>query len=207
MRMKGGIKSGIKSVNTARGLLFLVVAALVVLLVGTAWARGSLRDVEKLLADEGISAGQGAGIARIYRSALGVDVRGRSLYGLVESCLEGDFDATSIERVLSVVVQLQLSNLPLDDYISKIREGVAKGIPAARILQVAERKALLLKRGGNLLNQIVVAGHEIDDREEILLAVAEALEAGRSEQEIRDILIGGIEKGERTSRIVRALFR
>jgi hypothetical protein len=185
-----------------------LVAGLLLLSGGSlAWGRGGLRDLEKLLEKESISAPASKGILRAYQSALRVDIEGRDIFPLVESCLEEGFSASAIERVLSVAIQLQLSGLPLESYIDKVREGIAKRVPANRILQVAERTALSLKRAGNLLNQIVIAGHDVEDRDDLLPAVAEALEAGKKEGEIREIIVRGLEAGDRTSRIRRALFR
>jgi hypothetical protein len=174
---------------------------------GPAWGRGGLTDVEKILKESSIGQPAGERILRAYQSALNVDIDGRDIFPLVESCLEKEFSAAAIERVLSVAIRLKLSGLPLESYIDKVREGIAKRVPADRILQVAERQALSLKRAGNLLNQIVVAGHDVEDRDELLPAVAEALEAGKEEGEIRKIIVRGLENGDSTSRIRRALFR
>jgi hypothetical protein len=192
---------------TGRVVFALVAGLLLLSGGGPAWGRGGLSDLEKLLEENVVSPQATEGILRVYQSALRVDIKGRDIFPLVESCLEEEFSASAIERVLSVAIQLQLSGLPLESYIDKVREGIAKRVSADRILQVAERTALSLKRAGNLLNQIVVAGHDVDDRDELLPAVAEALEAGKREEEIRKVIVRGLEEGDSTGRIRRALFR
>lgn len=192
---------------TGRIISALVVGLLLLSGGGPVWGRGGLRDIEKLLEEKSIGPQASDGILRVYQSALRVDIEGRDIFPLVKSCLEEGFSASAVERVLSVAIQLQLSGLPLESYIDKVREGIAKRVPVDRILQVAERTALSLKRAGNLLNQIVIAGHDVEDRDELLPAVAEALESGKKERELREIIVRGLEEGDRASRIRRALFR
>lgn len=174
---------------------------------GTAWGKGSLRDLDRLLAGEEVGAVDGKRITAAYRSALKVGIEGDTLFPLVRSSVRAGFSTLHLERILSLAMQLQLSGLPLDDFVDKVREGVAKGADPEKVVKAAERKALALKKAENLINQILLAGYEIDDSEELLPAVAEALESGTKEKKIRLVITSGLEKGDSTGRIRRRLFR
>jgi hypothetical protein len=174
---------------------------------GTAWGKGSLRDLENLLAREEVGKVEGMRITAAYRSALRVGIEGKTLFSLVESSVKAEFEPVRIERILSLASQLQLSGLPLDDFVDKVREGVAKRADPEEVVRAAEHKALALKAAENLVRQIQLAGYEMRDSDKLLPAVAEALESGKKGSEIRRIIISGIKEGDSTSRIRRRLFR
>lgn len=145
-------------------------------------------------------------VARAYRAAVKAGMRERQAADLLEACLDGEFEAGQTARVLTLAAQLSLEGLPTESFAAKIAEGVAKGAPADRVVQVAERRAQLLNRARLILNGLLLEGLDVDGREDLLQDVAEAMEAGRSPEEARGILAEALREGERIGEIRRKLF-
>jgi len=189
----------------SRGAGIVVAVVLAVVLAGpsgpvAAASRG--RDLERALA--GSAAAEGAAeIERAFRAATKSGVRERDALELVRDCAGAGFDAGQIARVLSLAAQLALEELPLEGFYDKVGEGIAKRMSPDRVVQAAERRALTLNRARGLVNAAVLAGAEIDDREETVADVAGALETGRDEDEVRGIL----REGGSSRDLRRRLFR
>jgi len=170
-------------------------------------AASRYRKLDRILADAAFTDGQKASISRAYGSVLGAGGDRREALDLVEACLEGEFRARQVVRILSLTAQMELAGLPAEEFVNKVKEGVAKGFEGEKIIEVAESRALSLRKATNLLNRIILDGYELDDRELLLAPVAEALEEGKKEKQIRERIIRGLEKGESARRIGRAIYR
>jgi hypothetical protein len=167
------------------------------------------RKLDRLLEETNISDAVMAQLNRSYSAVLKAGGDSRDTLALVEICLEGGFEGPQIIRVLSLLAQLELSGLPPESYSSKIHEGVAKRVPVAKILAAAERQALMLKNAENILNTLVLQGYDlgVDDQEELLPTVAEALYSGKTLREVREILVSSLEEGDDLRRVRRKLLR
>jgi len=164
------------------------------------------RALERLLGKSMFSADEGTRMQRAFAAALQAGVDDRDALALVEACVEGEFDASQILRMLSIAAQLALERLPVNGFVAKTEEGVSKRVAADRIVQVAERRALMLNKAKTILNSLVLEGFSVDDRDELLPDLAEALEAGRKPDEARAILSEALQSGEGTGSIRRKLF-
>ena len=183
-----------------------VIVLLAGLLVAPAVGGTTNRALERVVAKGMFSADEGARMQRAFAAARQAGVEERDALSLVETCVEGEFDASQALRMLSIAAQLALEKLPVDSFIAKVEEGVSKRVSADRVVQVAERRALMLNKAKLLLNSLVLQGFAIADRDELLPDLAAALEAGRSPDEARAILTGALESGENTGSIRRKLF-
>jgi hypothetical protein len=175
-------------------------------LVSPAAGQTTNRSLERIVAKGMFSADEGARLQRAFAAARQARVDERAALGLVETCVEGEFDALQTLRMLSIVAQLALEKLPVEGFISKVEEGVSKRVPADRVVQVAERRALMLNKAKLILNSLVLQGFAIDDRDELLPDLAAALEAGRTTEEAGKILSEALQSGERAGSIRRKLF-
>ncbi|MDB4285440.1 hypothetical protein N9903_00860 [bacterium] len=167
------------------------------------------RELGRLFDEEGISTSARTRIDRSYGVVLKAGGEKKEVLSLIENCLEGGFTGGQIARVLTLLAQLELSDLPAESFLSKIHEGVAKRVPVPKILAAAEQEALNLKKAENLLNALVLRGHDIedDDQEDLIPAIAEALYSGKSLEEVRDILTSSLDKGENLRKVRRKLLR
>ena len=172
-------------------------------------ASSSHRELNRLFEEKDISTSAKTRIDRSYGVVLKAGGEKKEVLSLIESCLEGGFKGGQIARVLTLLAQLELSDLPVESFLSKIHEGVAKRVPAPKVLAAAERQALTLKKAENLLNALVIQGHDIedDDQEELIPAIAEALYSGKSIEKVRDILTSSLDKGENLRKVRRKLLR
>lgn len=195
--------------NTRRWVIPLTLVA-GALLAGSfavpAAAQTTNRALERIVAKGRFSAEEGTRLQRAFSTARQAGVEERDALALVESCVEGGFDASQALRMLSIAAQLALEKLPVDGFIAKIEEGVSKRVEADRVVQVAERRALMLNKAKLIINSLVLQGFSIRDRDELLPDLAAALEAGRNPDEARAILEEALQSGERTGSIRRKLF-
>jgi predicted RNase H-like HicB family nuclease len=191
-----------------RGILSAIggVVLLAGLLAAPAVGGTTSRALERVVAKGMFSAEEGARMQRAFAAARQAGVEERDALSLVETCVEGEFDASQALRMLSIAAQLALEKLPVDGFIAKVEEGVSKRVSADRVVQVAERRALMLNKAKLMLNSLVLNGFSIDDRDDLLPDLAAALEAGRSPEEARAIITGALEVGESTGAIRRKLF-
>lgn len=164
------------------------------------------RALERVVAKGMFSAAEGAKLQRAFAAARQAGVEERDALSLVETCVAGEFDASQALRMLSIAAQLALEKLPVEGFIAKVEEGVSKRVAADRVVQVAERRALMLNKAKLLLNSLVLQGFAIEERDELLPDLAAALEAGRTPEEARAILVEALQSGERIGSIRRKLF-
>lgn len=200
-----------KAFRTRRCLVFsflLVLTGVAVLLAlpPAADSRSSSR-LERLLEKSDFSAAGKAEIERAYNGCLKAGASRRDTLKIVEFCMKGDFGASQITRLLMVCTRLELASLPAETFWLKIREGVAKDVEPDDIVRAAEESAVLLNRAARIFNQLVIDGFEVDDRDELIPAMAEALAKGRSEGEIKGIITEILEDDGRQRKIRRALLR
>jgi hypothetical protein len=164
------------------------------------------RALEKFLEKKGVSAEDRGQIQRAAGAAERAEIPDRDVEGLVEDCVEAGFPAANVVRVLSLATQLSLERLPLESFTAKIEEGIAKRVDPDRIVQVDERRALMLNRAMGILDGVLLDGAPVRDRDKLIPDVAEALEAGRQPDEIQRILSAGFEEGAGTGDIRRRIF-
>jgi hypothetical protein len=93
-----------------------------------------------------------------------------------------------------------------DLFAAKVREGVSKRVAPARVVQVAEGRALNLSRARALANALVLDGVPLADRAELIPDIAATLEAGRTADEVRAILADAVQAGDGVGDIRRKLF-
>jgi hypothetical protein len=175
-------------------------------LAGSAAGENRNRALERVIAKGMFSADEGARLQRAFAAALQAKVEERDALTLVETCVDGEFDASQAMRMLSIVSQLALEHLPVDGFIAKVEEGVSKRVAPDRIVQAAERRGLMLNKAKLILNSLVLQGFTIADRDELLPDLAAALEAGRSPEDVRRILAASVEAGDSVGRIRDKLF-
>jgi hypothetical protein len=173
---------------------------------GTAGGATGNRALERALAKGRYGADEGARVQRSFAAALQAGVKERDALSLVEACVEGEFPAPQTQRMLSVAAQLALEGLPVEGFLDKVEEGVSKRVSPDLVSQAAERRALALNKSMQILNALVLQGFPIDDRDELLPDLAEALEAGRTPEEARAIVSDALREGERPGAIRRKLF-
>jgi len=200
--MRTLMRTVLRTVSSILAGIVLLAGAFAAPAAGASTSRALQRIVEKSM----FSADEGTRLQRSFAAARQAGVAERDALALVEAGIEGEFDASQTLRMLSIAAQLALENLPVEGFIAKVEEGVSKGVEADRVVQVAERRALMLNKAKLILNSLVLQGFSIDDRDELLPDLAAALEAGRTPDAARSILVKALESGERTGSIRRKLF-
>ena len=109
-------------------------------------------------------------------------------------------------RILSLASQVSLEDLPVEAFLAKIEEGVAKRVPADRVVQAAGTRAVMLARAKVVTKAAVLDGFSRSDAEDLLVDVAAALEAGRTPEEIRAVFAAAIAAGDGVGAVRGRLF-
>jgi len=169
-------------------------------------SRGGNRDLEKVFKSSSFGEPETAQIARAFKVAVDAGVDERDALALIESGADGEFAVDQVVRLLTVAAQLSLESLPIEMFVSKVKEGVSKRMEPGRIVQAAESRALKLKQASNLFKQAVLDGISSRDREELLPDIAEALTSGMDQARIRAILLEAVKDGDSPGAIRRKLF-
>jgi hypothetical protein len=173
---------------------------------GEATGESRRQGADKSAAAREAAADEGDRVDKAEEAAERAGVSRRDLRELSRLCERGDFSAAQTVRILSLAAQLALEELPVGSFAAKVGEGVSKGVEPVRIVQVAEKRALMLNRAKSILNGVLLDGAPVRDREELIPDVAEALEAGQSTDQIRRVLMRSFEEGDSIGEIRRKLF-
>ncbi len=185
---------------------FAVVSLLAGLFAGAAVGETRNRALERLLEHSLLTAGEGTEVARAFSAAAKAGADERELLQLVEACVDGEFEAAQTLRLLALAGQLAVADLPLRAFTAKIEEGVAKRVPAERVVQAAATRAVMLAKARSAVQAAVLEGLSRSDGDELLADVAGAFEAGRSAEEVREIFAAALAAGDGVGAIRRRLF-
>jgi hypothetical protein len=173
---------------------------------GPAGAESRNRALERVLERSMYPADEGDQIHRAFRTAEKAGAGERDLLALVEACADGEFDAAQTLRMLSLAAQLALADLPVEAFVAKLEEGVAKRADADRVVQAAATRAVTLNRAKSIIQSAVLDGLSRSEGEDLLTDVASALEVGRTPEEVRQELAAAAAAGEGLGAIRRRLF-
>lgn len=184
------------------------VAAVVVSWGFSGMAAGDARSraLERVLEKNGVAAEDRDRIQRAAGAAERAGVPDRDVENLVEDCVRAGFPSAGVVRLLTLATQLALESLPVESFTAKVEEGIAKRIDPVRVVQVAERRALMLNRAKRILDGVLLDGAPVRGRDDLVPDVAEALEAGRQPEEIERILAESFEAGAGIGEIRRKFF-
>ena len=95
---------------------------------------------------------------------------------IIENSIDNSLDAYSVKKILDVILDTQQKKLPTEPLINKVNEGFAKNVSKSVIISVISSKAKNLKKADEILKKAQQEGLEINDREEIVIILADSLE-------------------------------
>jgi hypothetical protein len=123
-------------------------------------------------------------IERAYVAAVRAGIPEDVLLPFVEDILRHKLDCGQMIRVLDVTTRLRQADLPYFVVFSKVREGVAKEAPPARVVEAAEAKFKTLSESRDVLLSLGSIGYVILDRQNAAVVVSSYIEKGYSGAEI-----------------------
>ncbi|MHB8783297.1 MAG: hypothetical protein ACYDAX_07750 [Desulfobacteria bacterium] len=123
-------------------------------------------------------------IERAYVAAVRAGIPEDVLLPFVEDILRHKLDCGQMVRVLDVTTRLRQADLPYFVVFSKVREGVAKEAPPARVVEAAEAKFKTLSESRDVLLSLGSMGYGILDRQNAAVVVSSYIEKGYSGGEI-----------------------
>jgi len=123
-------------------------------------------------------------IEQAYVAAVTAGISEEELLPFVEDILRHKLDCGQMVRVLDVTTRLRQADLPYFVVFSKVREGVAKEAPPARVVEAAEAKFKTLSESRDVLQSLGSMGYSILDRQNAAVVVSSYIEKGYSAEEI-----------------------
>jgi len=155
------------------------------LLLASALPAFAQKTVDDLCRTHGV--GGEADIRRIeqaYVAAVQAGIPEDVLLPFVEDILRHKLDCGQMVRVLDATTRLRQADLPYFVVFSKVREGVAKEAPPARVVEAAEAKFNTLSASRDVLKSLGSMGYSILDRQNAAVVVSSYIEKGYSGDEI-----------------------
>jgi hypothetical protein len=162
-------------------------SALLSLLLLAAAASPALaqKTVESLCRTHGIEGNDNIRrIEQAYVSAVQAGISEEELLPFVEDILRHKLDCGQMVRVLAVTTRLRGEDLPYFVVFSKVREGVAKEAPPARVVDAAEAKYKTLSESRDVLKSLRTMGYSIHDFQNAAVLVSSYIEKGYTPEEI-----------------------
>lgn len=117
-------------------------------------------------------------IEQAYVAAVRAGIPEDVLLPFVEDILRHKLDCGQMVRVLDVSTRLRQADLPYFVVFSKVREGVAKEAPPARVVEAAEAKFKTLSESRDVLKSLGLMGYSVIDRQNAAVVVSSYIEKG-----------------------------
>jgi len=157
----------------------------VLLLLATSIPASAQKTVDDLCRTHGVAGDENIRrIERAYVAAVQAGISEDVLLPFVEDILRHKLDCGQMVRVLDVTTRLRQADLPYFVVFSKVREGVAKEAPPARVVEAAEAKFKTLSESRDVLVSLGSIGYRVLDRQNAAVVVSSYIEKGYSAEEI-----------------------
>jgi len=157
----------------------------VLLLLATAMPAFAQKTIDDLCRAHGVGGEENLRrIGQAYVAAVQAGIPEDVLLPFVEDILRHKLDCGQMVRVLDVTTRLRQADLPYFVVFSKVREGVAKEAPPARVVEAAEAKFNTLTASRDVLKSLGSMGYSILDRQNAAVVVSSYIEKGYSGEEI-----------------------
>lgn len=157
----------------------------VLFLLATAIPASAQKTIDDLCRTHGVGGDENIRrIERAYVAAIQAGIPEDVLLPFVEDILRHKLDCGQMVRVLDVTNRLHQADLPYFVVFSKVREGVAKEAPPARVVEAAEAKFKTLSESRDVLKSLGSMGYSIRDPQNAAIVVSSYIEKGYSGGEI-----------------------
>jgi hypothetical protein len=123
-------------------------------------------------------------IEQVYVEAVTAGIPEEELLPFLEDILRHKLDCGQMVRVLTVTIRLRDEGLPYYVVFSKVREGVAKEAPPARVVDAAEAKFRALSGSRVVLKSLGSMGYSILDYQNAAVVVSSYIEKGYTAEEM-----------------------
>ena len=104
---------------------------------------------------------------------------------IVSRGLRQNIDGKAIEGFIDIAVKVKNQNLPVRPVLDRIQQGLSKGVPSERILNVANTLAEKLNSANTIINNLIKEGIKVRntrERQEAIVTVARAMERSIPEE-------------------------
>ena len=111
--------------------------------------------------------------------AVNAGIQSDDIAVIINRGLNRGVDSKTIEGFIDIATKAKGQNLPVSPVLDRIQQGLSKGVPPERILNVANNLAEKLNSANTILNNLIKEGIKVSsakEREDAVLGVARAME-------------------------------
>lgn len=127
----------------------------------------------------------------VYKESVSLGIEEGELVQLVEGCKARGFTTAEVQRMLGLVARAKLAGLPHKALLFKLREGLAKNASPELIDAALAGNAQTLRKAKGIVDNLIIEGYTARDYELAIQVVADALDAGLSQQTIVSLVREG----------------
>jgi len=155
----------------------------------------SLQQISKIIDSyPDISSFQAGQLLKEAEKAIQSGVSSEDTEKIIQESLKIKGNAYTIISLLSLLGEVEKDNLPTSPLISKIEEGLAKGVPPAKIIVSIREKSENLYFAKYLVEQSFLEETDIQEKGEVIEILASSFASNITEDMITDIFTEAIHK-------------
>jgi hypothetical protein len=157
------------------------------LLITTA---ASAKDISGLCMRAGLTGQEMERIKVAYLEAVESGIDEGELYAFFEVILNHGLNCSQLVTVLNKSTRLKSGGLPFWPLFSKVREGITKGVPPGKIVQVVDARTNSLSRADEVTSSLRSKGYVIKDYNGAVILISSFIEKGYSSE----VIVGRIDQ-------------
>ncbi len=142
------------------------------------------RDISGLCFKAGIGGEELSLIKAAYVDAVDAGIDEEALYGFFESILGYGLNCPQLVTVLSKSAALRNEGLPFWPLFSKVREGIAKGVPTGKIVVIVDERSNSLSQAARVIRELKQRQYVAKDYEGAVISISSYIEKGYSPDDI-----------------------
>ncbi|RMG56810.1 MAG: hypothetical protein D6713_10885 [Deltaproteobacteria bacterium] len=141
-------------------------------------------DISPLCEKHGIKGEDLTRLKGLYGEVVESGVSEEELYRFFDDIISYGLDCRQLSRVLEKTLRLKKEGLPYRPVFRKVREGMAKGVPPGKVVDVTLTWGKLLEEAAGVVRALEEKGFSVSDREGAVILVAGYLSRGYLPDEI-----------------------
>ena len=117
--------------------------------------------------------------------AVNAGIQSDDIAVIINRSLNLGVNSKTIEGFIDIAVKVKNQNLPVRPVLDRIQQGLSKGVPSERILNVANTLAEKLNSANTIINNLIKEGIKVRntrERQEAIVTVARAMERSIPEE-------------------------
>ncbi|MDA8215369.1 MAG: hypothetical protein M0Z64_08855 [Nitrospiraceae bacterium] len=163
-----------------RRIFFVTIIALILVYgIAMADAEKAIEGIRHSIERSALPQEAKASLLKKASDAVNAGIQSDDIAVIINRGLYRGVDSKTIEGFIDIATKTKGQNLPVSPVLDRIQQGLSKGVPPERILNVANNLAEKLNSANTILNNLIKEGikaNSAKEREDAVLSVARAME-------------------------------